>query len=90
MTHYLSMYTVFTLQMNTICFHFRQFCVLFRAVIYLFTKLHITNYGKIFAYIHVHIKNYVRALSRVKNYFFLFLDFIEQIKYLTIGTLKVM
>ena len=39
MTHYLSIYTVFTLQMNTNCFHFRQFCVLFRAVIYLFIYL---------------------------------------------------
>ena len=56
MTNCLSIYTVFTLQVNTIYFHFRQFCVLFRAVIYLFTKLHITNYGKIFAYIHVHVE----------------------------------
>ena len=44
--------------------------------IYLFTKLHITNYGKFFAYIHVQSRNKVRILEKKVKIVFV-LDFIK-------------
>ena len=56
-----------------ICSNFRQFCVELQLSVffgnYLFTKLHITNYGKLFAYIHVQSRNKVSVLEKVKIVF---------------------